>query len=521
MKKKLLAVPLVLLTVAFLFPVLAGAQSVLLPVTTSRGMVFDYSGQYLYLATSNGLVDPYNLSTGIIEMPFNLGGSLNGIDIARDNSFLLIAQGTAGISQGTFYKLALSSGTVTNINYTRASGETGAFDVAIASNGLALVTTQFGGSGWTPLRQIDLSTNAISTRADAPGSGPGGTVGQNTQIHHSADGSRLYFLEANNSSGPIFTYSATSNTFGPSARTMIFADSASAAVNRDGSLLGTRLASQPASLDTAPTFSFVHSFAGLDSGVAFDGVRDLFYGVNSVTDEIVAYNTNTFVEKFRLSIGQDVSAFSSIFGPGTLIASPDGRHLALRTSSGVRVFTIPTLVKVVSRKTHSSAGIFDLNLPLSGTLAIENRSGGASGNHQLIFTFIDPLLSVGNIAITGCAQVVQGAIGADSSQFVLDLTNVCNGQSITVTLRNVVTTMGAVGDFTVTMGVLVGDTNGDGIVNSTDISQAKSQSGVPVSVSNYREDLNVDGTINSSDISLVKSASGTSLPPASGKQHRR
>ena len=477
-------------------------------------MVFDYSGQYLYLATSTGLVDPYNLSTGIIEMPFNLGGSLNGIDIARDNSFVLVAQGTAGISQGTFYKLDLSSSAVTNINYTRASGETGAWDVAIGSNGLALVTTQFGGSGWTPLRQIDLTTNAISTRSDAPASGPGGTVRQNTQVHHGADGTRLYFLESNISSGPIFTYSATSNAFGPVANTNAFGDFASAAVNRNGTLLGTRLANQPASLDTAPSFNFVHSFTGLDSGVAFDGTRDLLYGVNSVTDQIIAYNTNTFVEKFRLSIGEDVSFSSSMFGPGILIASPDGRRLALRTPSGVRIFTIPVLVKVVSRKTHLTAGIFDLNLPLSGAPAIEDRSGGGNGDHKLIFTFIDSLVSVGNVTVTGCAQVAQGAIGTDPSQYVVDLTSVCNAQSITVSLFNVVMSTGPVGDFSVTLGVLVGDTNGDGAVNSADIGQTKSQSGIPLTTSNFREDLNVDGTINSADISLVKSTSGTSLPPS-------
>ena len=285
-------------------------------------------------------------------------------------------------------------------------------------------------------------------------------------------------------------------------------------MNRNGTLLGTRLGNQPASLDTAPNFSFVHSFTGLDSGVAFDGVRDLLYGVNSVTDQIIAYNTSTFVEKFRLSIGENVSFSSSIFGPGFLIASPDGRHLALRTPSGVRVFTIPTLVNIVSRKTHLTAGTFDLNLPLSGTPAIEDRSGGGNGDHKLIFTFIDDLVSVGNVTVTGCAQVLQGAIGSDPSQYVVDLTNVCNAQSITVTLFNVVTSMGLVGDFSATMGVLVGDTNGDGTVNSADISQTKSQSGIPLTTSNLREDLTVDGTINSADISLVKAASGTSLPPA-------
>jgi hypothetical protein len=57
-----------------------------------------------------------------------------------------------------------------------------------------------------------------------------------------------------------------------------------------------------------------------------------------------------------------------------------------------------------------------------------------------------------------------------------------------------------------------GDTNGDGAVNSGDISQTKSQSGIAVTNSNYREDLNNDGAIDSADIALVKSKSGTGLP---------
>jgi hypothetical protein len=60
--------------------------------------------------------------------------------------------------------------------------------------------------------------------------------------------------------------------------------------------------------------------------------------------------------------------------------------------------------------------------------------------------------------------------------------------------------------------VLIGDTNGDGFVNSGDISQTKSQSGNAVTGANFREDVNADGFINSADISLVKSKSGTALP---------
>jgi hypothetical protein len=65
------------------------------------------------------------------------------------------------------------------------------------------------------------------------------------------------------------------------------------------------------------------------------------------------------------------------------------------------------------------------------------------------------------------------------------------------------------------MGVLPGDTTGNGLVNASDISQTQSQSGQPLSggpSGNFREDVTVNGLINSSDISLVQSKSGTALP---------
>ena len=62
------------------------------------------------------------------------------------------------------------------------------------------------------------------------------------------------------------------------------------------------------------------------------------------------------------------------------------------------------------------------------------------------------------------------------------------------------------------MGVLIGDTSANGAVNSSDISQSKSQSGQAVTAANFRQDVTVSGSINSSDISLVKSKSGTALP---------
>ena len=45
---------------------------------------------------------------------------------------------------------------------------------------------------------------------------------------------------------------------------------------------------------------------GIDGGYIFSPVLDYFYGVNSATDEIVAYRTDTLDEKFRFPVGQFV-----------------------------------------------------------------------------------------------------------------------------------------------------------------------------------------------------------------------
>jgi hypothetical protein len=313
-------------------------------------MVFDHSGKYLYITTSDGWVRRYNLSTNQLEAGYNLGGSLNGADIAPDDSFLLVAQDNVTGGQGTFHRLDLGTGAVTNINYTRIVNEAGGWDVAIASNGLALVTTRLpdGFSGSAPLRQIDLSNNSITERADVPAISGGHQVSGGTQIHRSADRTRFFFLEPNDSGGPIFTYSATTNSFGARIQAHMYFSTASGAVNRNGTLLGTLVGIQApiplsipkVALDSAPDLQFVRGLGDLDSGVAFDAVADTLYGLSSSTNEIIAYNTNTFVDTFRLAVGEATTKMVTPFGTGTLVASADGRFLALETASGIRLFSV-------------------------------------------------------------------------------------------------------------------------------------------------------------------------------------
>jgi hypothetical protein len=172
---------------------------------------------------------------------------------------------------------------------------------------------------------------------------------------------------------------------------------------------------------------------------------------------------------------------------------------------------VPT--SVVSRKMHGDAGTFDVDLPFTGNSGIECRSGGANGDYTLVFTFANPLANVGGASLTdGVGSSSSGAIGSDPHQYIVNVTGVTNAQTITVRLTNVTDSLGNVsGAISRSMSVLVGDTTADGLVNSADIAQTKSQSGNIVGASNFREDVTADGNFNSADIALAKSKSGTGL----------
>ena len=97
------------------------------------------------------------------------------------------------------------------------------------------------------------------------------------------------------------------------------------------------------------------------------------------------------------------------------------------------------------------------------------------------------------------------------SQVTVNLTGVTDVQTITVTLFDV-NDGTHMGEVPVSMGVLVGDANGDATVNAADVSLTRSQVGLPVTESNFREDVKPDGSINTTDVRLVRSNVGHSLP---------
>jgi hypothetical protein len=184
----------------------------------------------------------------------------------------------------------------------------------------------------------------------------------------------------------------------------------------------------------------------------------------------------------------------------------------------------PTTVQsAVSRKIHGTAGTFDINLPLTGPPGVECRTMGSTHDYTMVVTFAGNVTVAGSpqaqlTSGTGCvgsAAACSGNVTVSGNMVTIPLTNIANGQTINVRINGVNSAGGnaPTTDFTIPMSVLIGDTNANGAVNASDLSQTKGRLGQTVDSTNFRSDVNASGTLNASDASIVKQNSGTSLPP--------
>ena len=147
---------------------------------------------------------------------------------------------------------------------------------------------------------------------------------------------------------------------------------------------------------------------------------------------------------------------------------------------------------------------------------VECRSGGGTNSHQIVLEFPNGVTFSGaNVMISAGVGTVSSSTGSGTTTVTSNLTDVANAQKITVKILGLTETANPAntGDLGVTMGVLIGDTNGSRSVTSADIGHTKAAAAAGVvNTGTFRTDVNVNGTVNSSDIGQVKAASGTSIP---------
>jgi extracellular elastinolytic metalloproteinase len=183
---------------------------------------------------------------------------------------------------------------------------------------------------------------------------------------------------------------------------------------------------------------------------------------------------------------------------------------AIARATEFEVFTsAPTIGPIaVSRKTHGGAGTFDVDLPLSGTVGIECRTGQPNtGNHTIVATFPTPISTVASATCAGNPATTS----ISSNSVTVNCTGVPNAQTIAINLMGV---NGGInfGDVSIPMGVLLGDVNANRSVDGNDVSAVQAKTRQTADSTNFRFDVNASGSIDGNDVSLTQSKTRTSLP---------
>ena len=184
-------------------------------------------------------------------------------------------------------------------------------------------------------------------------------------------------------------------------------------------------------------------------------------------------------------------------------------------SRGAYVFPLPSsaispapvLVSAASRLTHGGAGTFDLSLPINGTAGVEPRDG--SGNFMIVLTFDQPITAGGATVTNGSGTT--GGVTYSGNSILVPLSGVADQQTTTVSVSGASGAGTLPTAFSIDVSFLIGDVNGDGVVNIGDSAADRGNSGATLDNTNFQYDVNLDGFINVGDSVIVRSKSGDFL----------
>jgi hypothetical protein len=238
-----------------------------------------------------------------------------------------------------------------------------------------------------------------------------------------------------------------------------------------------------------------------------------FNNVNGLANEInTSLGQSSTYDNFIVPAGPGFD-ITSVFSDNLTDTVITGASWEIRSgvsagNGGTLVASGSTTTPIVTPTGRSGFGFteYQVEVPVSPTLHLAPVLGFS---HQIVVTFPGPI-ELDTVAVTAGTGSVS-SYNVSGGVVTINLTGVTNGQRLGVTLKNVCNGTIA-GDVLIPMGVLVGDSNGNGSVNAADISQTKTRSGQLVGGANFRSDVNANGSINAGDITSTKIRSGTSLP---------
>ena len=288
-------------------------------------MVHDGTRGILFI-TNGSSVLRYKLATSSFLTPYTFtSASLSGIDLSPDGNTLAVAdRNLAGI-----HLIDLTTDTIKpDIVFARSSGEGGSFTVAYGGDGVLLVTTQYNGSGWVPLRRIDPASGAVTVLQSS--------IGQDSMLSASADGRFVAIAQSNDSSGPVSIYDVQSYQVTNTANTSRYNYEVGA--SRDCTQLavptygGTFIyGSTLTKLGTIGVYA-----GGQPIGAVYHPSSDLVYFSWAGSQEVRAYDTKNFTQRASFNVGDTFQTPGNhAFTQGRLKISRDGSLLFVSVANGI------------------------------------------------------------------------------------------------------------------------------------------------------------------------------------------
>jgi hypothetical protein len=238
------------------------------------------------------------------------------------------------------YLLDTTTNAVTQVSFAKAFGESGTYMPSFSSNGKVLLSSNYAGSGWVPLRQYDPISGTTNVL---------GSIRQSSMLTASADRGTIGIAEANEISAPLDRYNVGTGTIQQwSVDWFAF----EMGVSRNGSQFAV------------PTYGGMYVYdnalhqVGIIGQYATNGPIGVVYSPNKDVMYTAWYNqTNSSrqIHEFSATTLQQIGTFDAYgsasgsfdwngngaLNEGRLKISPDGNLLFATVDGGVSIIDVP------------------------------------------------------------------------------------------------------------------------------------------------------------------------------------
>jgi hypothetical protein len=303
------------------------------PTSGVMDAVFDATRCRIYATTTTGEIVSHHLADDFSETLVGFGTALRGLDLSPDGGRLVAADSGTSVVDGQasnrIHVLDLDGGVLNEFAFPLAFYESGTYMPVFVDDHTVFVTSTFNGSGWVPLRRVDLSDGSVTVIRE---------VQQNTMLSTTADRRRVAYAEANISSGDFGILSVDG---GDNLASWSNAFLHTIAVSHDASQVALPyyggLAVYDGGLSRLATLSRPGSYEAL--GAVYSPDSDVLYVAWGGDASIEALDSATLEPLFTIDENPGFG-YRSGFGPGRLRISPDGRLLLAVVDGGVMAYPV-------------------------------------------------------------------------------------------------------------------------------------------------------------------------------------